>query len=153
MRIGNWPLILLALEHIIKHREMYDQGHWVQDCGAIRCLAGWVAFFGGWRSSGERGDDAWVSAPAFLPERQMHIEDAALISLELNPEIYGTEVHDDLRSTEMWDLARGLFDGGRDLTEILETVLDLMKLDGITPTPLIEMEMKSAGVLSDWDTW
>lgn len=152
MKVGNWPLLMLALEHVIKHRDMYDQHHWVSDCGAVRCLAGWVAFFGGWRTVPGH-DDGWVCAPAFLPTREVHLEDAALISLELDPAIYGTEVADEIRSDAMREFADSLFAGNMAFNEILGEVLDLMKADGVTPTPLIEAEMKSAGVLSDWDTW
>lgn len=152
MRVGNWPLLMLALEHVIKHRDMYDQGDWVSDCGAVRCLAGWVAFFGGWRTV-PGYDDGWVCAPAFLPTREVHLEDAALISLELNPDIYGTEVDAHGRWQEMEDFADSLFLGSLAFIKILAAVLDLMKADGVTPTPLIQAEMKSAGVLSDWDTW
>ncbi len=157
MRIGNWPLLLLALEHAIKHKDMYDQLKWVQDCGAVRCLAGWIAFFGGWQDDPIL--EGRVNAPAFLPEQNLHIEDAALLSLELDPEYYGTEVRDDYEGTgngrkaEMQQLANDLFGGGNSFQEILEVVADLARIDGVTPTPLVIEEMLTAGIVSKWDVF
>lgn len=159
MRIGNWPLVMLALEHIIKHAEQYRQSTWRSDCGSFRCVAGWIAHFAGWRDVIE--DDDTIHGFFLGVSRTgretdgvvFEIEEAALMALELDPEIYGTEVGIDARSEYMDDLASALFGGYQSLPAILETVLDLMKADGVTPTPLIEAEMKSAGVLSDSETW
>lgn len=159
MRIGNWPLLLLALEHAIKHKAMYDQLKWSRECGAVRCLAGWIAFFAGWRDLPEDSNKDWVESPGYMDERFCHIEDAALLSLELDPEYYGTEVREDYdegnggRSPEMQQLANDLFGGGLSFEEILETVRDLAKADGVTPTPLIVEEMLAAGIVSEWDVF
>lgn len=153
MRIGNWPLLLLALEHIIKHRDMYEQMRWISHCGTTRCLAGWIVFFAGWRS--ENNDTRhWVTSPTWMGGTvTVHVEDAALISLELDPQVYGTEISDDDRSVEMTALAADLFGGGLTFELILETVRDLAKADGVTPTPLIVEQMLTAGILSKGDTF
>ena len=154
MRIGNWPLLLLAIEHAIKHKENYDQLKWVRDCGAVRCLAGWIAYFAGWRGEGGKEDESWVISPSWMGGSvSVHIEDAALISLELDEETYGTEIGEDDRSTEMNELAASLFNGGLSFELVLEAVRDLAKADGVTPTPLIVEEMLTAGILSKWDTF
>lgn len=158
MRIGNWPLLMLALEHIIKHAEQYRQVKWRSDCGAFRCLAGWIAFFGGWRdvTADNQADGHFYGVNRTGRHSDgdiIEIEDAALTALELDPEYYGTDIPEQVRSTEMERLANLLFAGHREFPDILGVVKDLMKADGVTPTPLIEMEMKSAGVLSDWETW
>lgn len=157
MRIGNWPLLLLALEHAIRHKAMYNQLSWSNECGSVRCLAGWIAFFAGWRSIPDAHQKDWVESPSYMDERQCHMEDAALLSLDLDPEYYGTEVREDYegggRSAEMQMLANDLFGGGLSFEEILETVRDLARIDGVTPTPLIVEEMLTAGIVSKWDVF
>lgn len=160
MRIGNWPLVMLALEHIIKHADEYNQLRWRSSCGSVRCLGGWIAFFAGWRDaltySGKDPESFFngvnrTGNPADLPT--IPIAEAALRSLELDPEIYGTEFEEFERSSAMSVLACSLFGAGLEFPDILATVRDLMKADGVTPTPLIEMEMEKAGVTSEWETW
>lgn len=153
MRIGNWPLLMLAIEHAIKHKDNYDQLKWTQDCGCVRCLAGWIAFFAGWQSVSD-DDPNVVTSPLWMGGSvTVHIEDAALTALELDPEFYGTEIREEDRSPEMTALAADLFGGYLTFELILETVRDLAKADGVTPTPLIVEEMLRAGILSKWDTF
>lgn len=157
MRIGNWPLSMLALEHIIKHAEQYEQGKWRSECGSRRCYAGWIAYFAGYRDVMMYDDPKslmlGVNRTGRYADGYIQIEDAALSALELDLEYYGEAVGENGRSSEMERLANLLFAGHREFGDLLAVILDLMKADGVTPTPLIEAEMKSAGVLSDWGTW
>lgn len=158
MKIGNWPLMMLALEHIIKHADQYDQGEWLSDCGSRRCFGGWITYFAGWRDviSDNKPEGVFygVTRTDWNNDRApIWVDDAALQSLELNLEIYGEPTDAIERSPKMQDLARSLFGEHREFEEILSVVLDLMKEDGVTPTPLIAAEMRSTGILSDWDIW
>lgn len=156
MKIGNWPLMLLALEHIIKHPEQYDQTNWRSTCGTFRCLAGWIAFFAGyrdieWYRSDIRRHTVRLTGPN-ADDELVSTEHAALTALELDPDIYTMNEFGPTNS-EAEDLANGLFGGSRDLTDILETVRDLAKADGVTPTPLIIEEMLTRGIVSEWDVF
>jgi hypothetical protein len=150
MRIGNWPLLLLAVEHIIKHKDQHDQARWRSDCGSFRCLAGWIAWFAGYRDIMAAGTTRFIGvaldgdAPSAMP-----VEHAALAALELDPEIYGADVTED-RWSEMESLADDLFAGNHTLVDILTVIRDLAKTDGVTPTPVIVEEMLSVGILSKW---
>jgi hypothetical protein len=158
MKIQNWPLLLLAIEHIIRHADQYDQGSWRSDCGTYRCLAGWVAFFAGWRDVTSsnvpngyflglnrtgRDDDSLL----------VQVEDAALMALELDTDIFGTSTDEEFRYTAMSDFADSLFAGGLDMLDILSAVRDLAKADGVTPTPLIIEEMLSYGIVNNRDVF
>lgn len=168
MRVGNWPLLLLALEHVIKHAEQYRQGTWRSDCGTFRCLAGWIAYFAGYRDVLDKPGDPKshfygvtaghipVDANGNLticPDPILPVEDAALLALDLDQEVFGMDVDEDHRIPEMEDFANDLFAGGLDMVDILTVVRDLAKADGVTPTPLIVEEMLTAGILSKWDTF
>ena len=149
MKIGNWPLMLLALEHIIKHPEQHDQTSWYGACGSLRCVAGWIAFFAGYRDV-KQGPARFVGVlrdsdpPGDYP---LDVELAALTALELDPELYPAG------SREEDALSNSLFHGALSLTDILETVRDLAKADGVTPTPLIIEEMTRYGIISEWDVF
>jgi hypothetical protein len=150
MKIGNWPLLLLAIEHIIKHPSEYDQTSWYEECGSLRCVAGWIAFFAGYRDVVRRGGTRFEgvrldSAPD--SECPLQVEDAALAALELDPELY------DEGSDERNEFADSLFGGALSLSDILTTVRDLAKADGVTPTPLIIEEMTRYGIISEWDVF
>lgn len=61
--IADWPTFEAALLHITDHPEQYSQAVWFarDECGTTRCVAGWVAHFGGWEIDHEdrfvwRGD-------------------------------------------------------------------------------------------------
>lgn len=45
--VGNWPLLIKTVQHIIDLPEAWNQGTWVSPCGTHRCVAGWAAEFGG----------------------------------------------------------------------------------------------------------
>jgi hypothetical protein len=148
MLIGNWPLFMQALEHIIKHPEAHDQKVWTSDCGSYRCLAGWIAHFAGYRRDPVGLDINIVSGPG---ADHVDIEGAALIALELDPEIYGTETNsDEAMWPEMDELSERLFGYTRSMTEILTVVRDLARTDGVTPTPLIIDKMVEAGIITEW---
>lgn len=158
MRIGNWPLVMLALEHIIKHADQYNQGNWRSDCGSIRCFGGWLAYFAGWRDVNQySAEDPYfygVNRTGRMEDGGMRpICEAALLSLELDPEFYGEDVNDFDMESEMQDLVDDLFASHRSFSDILFFVRDLMKADGVTPTPLIEKEMRQLGVLPESEPW
>lgn len=46
-RVGNWPLLIKTIKHIIKHPETWRQSSWISDCGTFACVAGWAAQLGG----------------------------------------------------------------------------------------------------------
>lgn len=139
MKIGNWPLLLLVIEHVIKHPDEYDQVSYrnrYASCGTTRCIAGWLAYFAGWRDTDENPRDSQFGY--FTVEnrqgRIVSIERAALEALELDPEQFSGEY-------EHEDFAALLFSGELTFSEVLEVVRDLAKADGVTPTPLIIDEM------------
>lgn len=153
MRIGNWPLVLLAVEHAIKHPDEYEQEFYSYTtkifslegifCRTTRCLAGWMAWFSGWRQT--QGD------MVIRDDMEVHVERAALLSMELDPEVYGDVMAYNSRySEELTELGHRLFDGNAAWSDILEFVHDLAKADGVTPTPLIIEEMTRLGIISDW---
>lgn len=152
MKIGNWPLLLLAIEHVLTHPSQYYQGHYRNgddgECGSTRCIAGWLVWFAGWRYDRVNGNHVhgWTGQRA-------SIEEAALISLALDEEVYGTDFSDEERSLAAEDFGRNLFGGTLDLTDILTVVRDLAKADGVTPTPLIIDEMLTRGIVTGWDVF
>lgn len=147
MKIGNWPLLLLAIEHAIKHPDEYDQSIWRRRrlmCATTRCVAGWIAWFAGWRDTSDDNPNDYALG-VFLVEKDHEVEtveSAALRSLEIDPE---------LNATQREDLTNSLFCGSLDLTDVLAAVRDLAKADGVIPTPLIIEEMLRLGVISAWE--
>lgn len=133
MRIGNWPLLLLALEHVIRHPEEYDQSTWrgQGSCGTTRCIAGWVAFWSGW------ADVQCTASTAVEHPRHgmMTTEAAALNALELDPDL------------DPEDVASALFNGDRTFEDVLQAVWDFARADGVTPTPLIMAELVRHGII------
>lgn len=152
MRIGNWPLMLLALEHIIKHPDQYDQSNWRSACGTFRCLAGWIAFFAGYRDLDSDNSHIVLFTGPDVDDEPLRTENAALAALELDPDIYTLNKFGPANDASE-ELARELFAGHRDLTDILEFVRDLAKADGVTPTPLIIEEMLRLGIVTAWDVF
>lgn len=156
MRIGNWPLLMLAVEHIIKHPDLHDQTKWTSTCGTYRCLAGWIAAFGGYRDVWYRNDPTTGAPRGVRLEGLTSFHDildhetAALEALELDPGIYGEPNIED-RTDEAESLATSLFEGNLQLPDILEAVRDLARADGVTPTPLIVEKMQEHGVISTWE--
>lgn len=149
MRIGNWPLILMALEHIIKHPDLHRQCHWRSDCGTYRCLAGWIALFAGYQDVPGTVDDSVVRLAGLTSNADIiGVEDAALTALELDHDIYGQVC---TRTAMMDDFAQSLFNGDLDIVDILTVVRDLARADGVTPTPIIVEKMLSTGIVSKWD--
>lgn len=158
MRIGNWPVLIAAVEMAIRDPKLYDQAVWarVTECGTVRCIAGWIAHFGGWV------DDAPLtsihSVDVYTVSNSAHrncvIEHAALLSLDLDPEYYGevrpvdfgTWMDGATFSGEVEMLAYRLFGGGRHFWEILETVRDLAEADGVTLPDVIVSEMRKRGI-------
>lgn len=134
MRIGNWPLLLLVIEHVIRHPEEYDQSTWRGrgTCGTTRCIAGWIAFWGGWAdvecASG-------VAAVSHLTHGITSTEQAALAALELDPDL------------DPEDVASRLFNGDRTFEDVLAAVWDFARADGVTPTPLIMAELTRQGII------
>lgn len=147
MRIGNWPLVWNVLEHVITYPDQYRQHTWglTTPCGTVRCIAGWIAEFGGWKYDGVRG---YYINPA--DNLAYHVEETALILLDLDAAYYGSQVDTKHRTDAMWDISRDLFNGGLDLQEILISIRELARIDGVTPTPLILTEMTALGVITDW---
>jgi hypothetical protein len=152
MRIGNWPLFMLAVEYIIRHPEHHMQHKWRSPCGTFRCLAGWIAFFGGYRDvfeDGPRDRFVGVRLEGLTAESDiLSVEEAALKALELDPEIYGEAADTSERDWSMDEFANALFSGSLDLADILAVVRDLAKADGVTPTPIIVDEMVLCGIVS-----
>ena len=160
MRIGNWPLVMLVLEHVIKHPDEYYQGNWGQrrECGTTRCIAGWLAFFAGYRDYEERWPTKLILrvTDPLAPTRPLSVERAALDAMELTPETYGviplTEPDDDEDEHDLWEeaeeLASELFSGGMAFSSILETFYELAQRDGVTFTPLIQAELMNQGVIA-----
>jgi hypothetical protein len=152
MRIGNWPLMLLALEHIIKHPDQYDQSNWRSACGTFRCLAGWIAFFAGYRDLETENSHIVLFTGPDVDDEPLSTENAALTALELDPDIYTMNKFGPSNDASE-ELASDLFAGHLDLTEILTVVRDLAKADGVTPTPLIIEEMLRLGIVTAWDVF
>lgn len=147
MKIGNWPLLLLALEHVYKHPELYDQASWRgwSSCRTTRCIAGWIAKFAGYRDplSGNNvqvitpeGDDSDYTS-------WRYVDTAALDALELDPSRLGVRK----------EISDRLFDGALHWREILEAVRDFAEADGVTPTPLLVSEMYDAGLIDSAHCW
>lgn len=135
MRLGNWPLLLLVLEYVIKHPEEYDQKQWRDhsSCGTVRCIAGWAAFFAGYEEAQGlgRSDTVRDRTGALLTT-----EEAAVAALDF-AEAYVTEMAD------------GLFEGNLTFDDVLGYVRDLAHTDGVTPTPLVVAEMRTRGVITE----
>ena len=165
MRIGNWPLVMMAVEWIIRNPNLYDQSIYrtrfesTGGCGnsecclprgsyTARCVAGWIAFFARYRDI-PRTD--YVLMPD--SDDQVLIETAALMAMDLDPEIYGRggELVEGLYNQTTKDLTIHLFDWAMSWDDILGTLRDLMKADGVVPTPVILEEMLTKGVVTDED--
>lgn len=140
MKIGNWPLMMMVIEYVIKHPTEYDQSVWrrfidkrdpktdeISVCGSVRCIAGWSAAFGGWQDV--PGSLEWLTliGPGGIELRQASTEEAALDSLGVDLE-YRDRV------------ATDLFDGDLTFQDVLERVLEYANADGVTLTPAILAE-------------
>ena len=138
MRIGNWPLLLLILEYVIKHPDEYDQKQWrstdLPRCGTVRCIAGWAAFFSGYEEVVGLGRSDLVRNPR--NGELMSTEDAAVAVLDF-AEAYVTDMSD------------GLFEGSLTFDDVLGYVRDLAKTDGVTPTPIVVAEMRTRGIITE----
>lgn len=162
MRIGNWDVLIAALEMAIREPKLYNQQYWarVKDCGTVRCIAGWIAHFGGWLDD-EPPPNVGLNGgrDIFTVSNSVHknvvIEHAALISLDLDPELYGeikpldyaTWVdREDPLTVDTEFLSHSLFGGGRRFSSILEYVRDLARADGVTLPPVILDEMEKRGI-------
>lgn len=150
MNIGNWPLVMLTIEHVIKHPRNHDQRAWRKRsaliCESTRCIAGWLAYFAGWRDTDSNPDDKfWMPFDVERNGITLTIEQAALESLELDPEIYDDSSESDYATA----LTEDLFSADLDFDEILATIWQLSQADGVTLTPLIRSEMVRQGVISE----
>lgn len=157
MRIGNWPLVMLAVEWIIKHPDEHSQAFYRmyveanEGCGnsecceptesrTVRCLAGWIAYFA--RYTDITRTDYVLDAN----DEAVLIETAAMIALELDPEIYGTDFREAHYSPEALDLSQRLFDGMLTWDDVLGELWDLAAADDVVFTPLIADYMIERGV-------
>lgn len=161
MKIGNWPLVMLAVEWIIKNPKLHSQGVYRmhvdtnEGCGnsecceyqegyTVRCLAGWIAFFARYR-------DISRTDYVLLPDSDdaVLIETAAMTALELDPEIFGTDFErQDKYTTDAIEISQMLFDGLLAWDDVLGYVFDLAAGDGVTLTPVITAELDRLGVHS-----
>lgn len=133
MKIGNWPLLMMAIEHIIQYPETYNQTDW--RCGTQRCLAGWIAQLSGGVWEGETGDSIWAYGVPHLPEFLGGSEDIAIQALRLDPSVY------------LDDFSRSLFEGDLDWESVLWSVLEYANEDGVTLTPMITTELTERGLI------
>jgi hypothetical protein len=159
-RIGNWPLLIQTVEHIIFNPNTYDQtvwSRWSRQRGTSRCLAGWLAHLDGWReivSNDVPGDTTW----AFRVTKQgvfLDIPAAALLALDVDPARYGYVLDqvdqfgdwdEDRACPELVDLASLLFGGAYGFADVLDTVSWLAYKDGVTLSPVIVSTMFENGV-------
>lgn len=157
MRIGNWTVLIAALEMAIREPNLYRQGVWARatPCGTVRCIAGWIAHFGGWLDDKEIPPMRDIFSVSNSVHTGVAIEHAALISLDLDPEFYGevepldydTWVYMDSQLSDRASmLAHSLFSGGADFEDILSTVRDLARADGVELPAVILDEMERLGV-------
>jgi len=154
MDIGNWPLVFTALDHVILYPDEYDQTHWYcrSSCDTFRCLAGWIAWFAGYRDVFDGvGNHRGV---AIEGEFRMHVELAALTAMNLNPEIFGELDADCVFGSRhhiipepMIDLSSRLFEGNLSLRDILIEVRNMAKNDGVVPTPVTLEAMRDHGIV------
>lgn len=154
--IGNWPLLMLAIEHILKHPEAYEQSEYRSECGSHRCVAGWIAFFGGWRDV-VTGSNGWGSFQGVRleggPTEPLSIEQAALFALELNRNFYGEvpacsarDYPDVALDENLREFTFDLFGGNLELFAVLSKVDEMAIVDGVTVTPVIEAAMTALSV-------
>lgn len=155
MRIGNWPLVMLVLEHVIKHPAEYSQSTWGKrtGCGTTRCIAGWLAHFAGYRDHTEQFPSDLIFAVEDAKGNEVSIERAALRSMELDPEVYGRiPLTRDGEDDDLWEeaeaLASTLFSGSMPFSLILDTFYDLAQRDGVTLTPVITDALRAEGVIA-----
>lgn len=158
MRIGNWPLVMLAIEWIIKHPDEHSQSFYRMyveandgcgdsdcceptDARTVRCLADWIAYFARYTDISRTDYVLDANDEAVL------IETAAMIALELDPEIYGTDFREGHYNGEARSLSARLFDGMLTWDNVVEEIRDLAAADGVTPTPLIVADMVSRGLV------
>lgn len=157
MRIGNWHVLIAAVEMAIREPKLYRQGVWarVTPCGTVRCIAGWIAHFGGWVDDKEISPMRDIFSVSNSVHTGVAIEHAALMSLNLDPEFYGEVDPLDYftwvdRESSLSDkagrLAHNLFSGGAEFEDILANVRDLARADGITLPNVILAEMERLGV-------
>jgi len=157
MRIGNWHVLIAAVEMAIREPKLYRQGVWarVTPCGTVRCIAGWIAYFGGWLDDKEISPMRDIYSVSNGVHQGVAIEHAALISLNLDPEFYGEVAPIDYfewvdmespLSDKASRLAHNLFSGQADFEDILANVRDLARADGVELPELILEEMSRLGV-------
>jgi hypothetical protein len=154
MKIGNWPLLLLALEHAEKHPDEYNQSSWrgsYEGCGTTRCVAGWIAKFAGYTDISH--DTVQVCVPGGDESDYSdwrYVDEAALTALELD-----LVDEDEPRNcrTLREELEDNLFDGSLSWSDVLTTVADLARADGVTPTPVLLAAMRREGVIDEHDDW
>lgn len=169
MKIGNWFLVWMTLEHILTHPDEHNQAYWwlpesplpedelcgddlcetcygTPTCATTRCLAGWLSWFSGWRPYPEHELSHMVERDGVI----VHVEDSALMALDLDPWIFGDDFNEDDRSPEMTELAQSLFVWELTVDNILAEIRDLARADGVTPTPTIINHMTARGVITDW---
>lgn len=161
-RIGNYDLLFDALEQACAHPDTYDQSTWRRPspCGTTRCIAGWIAHLDGWVDLAGTRDEFYWSSRVVRDGVVAHIGDAALVSLRLDPEVFGEpEIIVDRdrrggRSLERWgavegsdqyqaveDLVDELFSGTLPFDVILENVVAYATEDGLDLDAL------------DWSRW
>lgn len=159
MRIGNWHVLIAAVEMAIREPKLYRQGVWarVTPCGTVRCIAGWIAHFGGWLDDKEIPPMRDIFSVSNSVHKGVAIEHAALISLDLDPEFYSevepldyftwvdTGTHPTM-SDRASKLAHNLFSGGAEFEDILANVRDLARADGVELPAVILDEMERLGV-------
>lgn len=144
MRIGNWYLLELVLEHIIKNPADYNQTSW--SCGSQRCIAGWIADMAGYQfiSSGTVvpnyvkltiEDDGDISNDVW--DLSAEVETVALKMLEIDPE------------TDTDDVANMLFLGTLSWPEVLTGVYVLAQADERFLSETIMDEMRRVGVVAE----
>lgn len=140
MRIGNWPLMMLAIEHVIRHPEEYDQSTWRGRgaCGTTRCIAGWIAYWAGWADIAGAESETAYAGVHHLVHGYESVEAAALKSLEMDPELPPELVE---------EFCSRMFNGDLPFEAVLENLLDYARADGVTLTPVIMAELTRHGII------
>lgn len=149
--IANWTYLDLALAHIAKHPEEYDQSDYFGDiaaereisCGTTACVAGWITHFAGYKR--EVGTSSLVSIPELpVMERVVHAGTGALYALGFDETTMYDAVYDDDYSEPADTVFNRLFDARLSYDAVLINVGEMAESDGHTLPAVVQADVNRA---------
>lgn len=132
--ITDWETLETALIHIQENPDSYSQSMWSNPCGTVRCIAGWVAYFGGYTADSDNLLCADGPDPLAV-QRYYTFSEASSMVLTGEPDGVLESLGEDLNDI--------LYGGGLRWEEVLCNVANLAQEYGHELHPTLAAEVKA----------